>query len=134
MFVCKFESAKGKSVVLSLFTQGHFFDFWLPLKWKLRTYLIILNAFLISNRPNHPKSRIYVNPAQNTQNDCHWYVYTGTYTRRREIPIALIVAAGYRVNQLAQVKHDRSGAPFHGNENSWISHPIQRGLGDLIHA
>ena len=37
---------------------------------------------------------------------------------RREIAIALIVAAGYRVNQLAQVKHDRSGAPFHGNENS----------------
>ena len=43
----------------------------------------------------------------------------GTYTgTRREIAIALIVAAGYRVNQLAQVKHDRSGAPFHGNENS----------------
>ena len=84
MFVCKFESAKGKSVVLSLFTQGHFFDFWLPLEWKLRTYLIILNAFLISNRPNNPKSRIYVNPAQNTQNDCHWYVYTGTYPSLRD--------------------------------------------------
>ena len=46
----------------------------------------------------------------------------GTYiqvrTHRCEIAIALIVATGYRVNQLAQVKHDRSGAPFHGNENS----------------
>ena len=27
MFVCKLKSAKGKSVVLSLFTQGHFFEF-----------------------------------------------------------------------------------------------------------
>ena len=103
MFVCKCESANGTSVVLSLFTQGHFFDFLLPLEWKLRTYLIILNAFLISNRPNHPKSRIYVNPAQNTQSFVLSPKRTQVPVLNREIAIALIVAAGYRVNQLTKV-------------------------------